>query len=98
MRILTFLFLGITVTANGQKSSAFQLEEIMKGDGFIGHSPENIRWSFDGQTILFDWNPSNTFGNTPYIYNLSDGTSKTLPVNTITVSARSEEHTSELQS
>ncbi|ASS48504.1 MAG: hypothetical protein A3D31_07900 [Candidatus Fluviicola riflensis] len=87
MRILTFLFLGITVTANGQKSSAFQLEEIMKGDGFIGHSPENIRWSFDGQTILFDWNPSNTFGNTPYIYNLSDGTSKTLPVNTITVSA-----------
>ena len=87
MRYLTSVFCALALTCNGQNSSTFQLEEIMKGDDFIGHSPENVRWSFDGQSILFDWNPANNFGNTPYIYNLSDGTSKTLPLNTVTVSA-----------
>lgn len=87
MRYLTSVICILALTCNGQTSSTFQLEEIMKGDDFIGHSPENVRWSFDGQSILFDWNPVNTFGNTPYIYKLSDGTTKTLPVNTVTVSA-----------
>jgi len=87
MRVLTALFLGITLAGNSQTSSTFQLEEIMKGDDFIGHSPENIRWSFDGQSVFFDWNPTNTFGNAPYVYRLSDTEPKTLPLQTISVAA-----------
>ena len=87
MRVLTFLFLGITLAGNSQTSSTFQLEEIMKGDDFIGHSPENIRWSFDGQSVFFDWNPTNTFGNAPYVYRLTDKEPKTLPLQTVSVTA-----------
>lgn len=87
MRILALFFLGITATGNCQTPSPFQLEEIMKGDDFIGHSPENVRWSFDGKAVLFDWNPTNAFGNTAYSYNPEDGTPKALAPNTITVSA-----------
>ncbi len=86
MRILAFLFLGITVTGNGQ-TSPFQLEEIMKGDDFIGHSPENIRWSLGGQHILFDWNPTNTFGNSPFAYSLADGLTQRLSPDFISASA-----------
>jgi hypothetical protein len=28
----------------------------MKGNAFIGVSPENERWSLDGQKCVFDWN------------------------------------------
>jgi hypothetical protein len=31
----------------------------MKGNAFIGVSPENERWSLDGQKVYFDWNPMN---------------------------------------
>ena len=34
------------------------LNQIMQGDDFIGHSPTNARWSTDGNTIFFEWNPN----------------------------------------
>ena len=34
------------------------LEEIMKGNDFIGWQPENPRWSLDGQKVFFEWNPN----------------------------------------
>lgn len=34
------------------------LENIMQGDDFIGHSPTNARWSVDGATVFFNWNPN----------------------------------------
>ncbi len=43
----------------------------MKGDGFIGHQPENPFWSVDGKTIYFDWNPKNEVGNSKYYWNAS---------------------------
>jgi dipeptidyl aminopeptidase/acylaminoacyl peptidase len=43
-----------------------QLEEIMKGNEFIGHQPSNQRWSVDGKTIYFDWNPNNEIGDKTY--------------------------------
>ncbi len=48
-----------------------QLEQIMKGDEFIGHQPENHRWSIDGSTVYFDWNPKNEFANSTYYWNSS---------------------------
>ena len=49
-------------------ASVLQLEEIMKGNEFIGHQPENVRWSIDGSKIYFDWNPKNEQGNSIYEY------------------------------
>lgn len=58
-----FLFSGISIA-----QSSLELSEIMKGDDFIGHQPENINWSNDEQFILFDWNPNNEPGNLRYAY------------------------------
>ena len=55
-------------------SQALQLEDIMKGNEFIGHQPENHRWSVDGKTMLFDWNPKNEIGNSTYFWNTNSGT------------------------
>jgi dipeptidyl aminopeptidase/acylaminoacyl peptidase len=48
-----------------------ELEEIMKGYDFIGHVPENVRWSMTGRNILFEWNPTKQPGNITYAYNLN---------------------------
>ncbi|UPQ80569.1 prolyl oligopeptidase family serine peptidase [Flavobacterium azooxidireducens] len=49
-------------------SQILSLPEIMKGDEFIGHQPENHRWSIDGSTLYFDWNPKNEKGNSTYFW------------------------------
>src|SRR5690606_24419924 len=49
-------------------SQTLSLSEIMKGDEFIGHQPENHRWSLDGSTVYFDWNPKNEKGNSTYFW------------------------------
>ena len=52
-------------------SQNLQLEQIMKGDEFIGNQPQNHRWSMDGSTVYFDWNPKNELGNSTYYWNSS---------------------------
>lgn len=46
----------------------FDLQTIMKGNEFIGHQPENPRWSWDSKTLFFDWNPTNNPGNSIYFW------------------------------
>ena len=50
--------------------SPLKLNEIMKGNEFIGHQPDHIRWTIDGKSILFEWNPNNEDGNSSYIYSI----------------------------
>lgn len=38
--------------------SALTIEQIMKGEEFVGFLPENPFWSEDGKTIYFSWNPN----------------------------------------
>ncbi len=52
--------------------SALSLDEIMKGNEFIGHQPENIHWSLDGSKILFDWNNANEVDTRPWNYLLKE--------------------------
>ena len=59
---LFFIFSSLVFSQN------LQLEEIMKGNEFIGHQPSNQRWSVDGKTIYFDWNPNNDLGDTTYFW------------------------------
>jgi dipeptidyl aminopeptidase/acylaminoacyl peptidase len=50
------------------QAQSLKLEEIMKGNDFIGNLPENERWSLDGSTIYFDWNPTKEWGNLTYYW------------------------------
>ena len=49
-------------------AQTLSLDQIMKGDGFVGNQPENHRWSIDGNTLYFDWNPKNKIGNSTYYW------------------------------
>lgn len=73
MKIILSLFLLISYSVLAQTGSIspLQLSEIMKGNEFMGQLPENIRWSIDGQHIIFDWNPNNEKGNSTYLYSLT---------------------------
>ena len=50
------------------QAQSLKLEDIMKGDEFVGFQPENPRWSVDGQKIYFDWNPKNELGSSTYYW------------------------------
>lgn len=67
MRIKSiFLFLVLsTISLTAQN---LKLEEIMKGDAFIGPQPEKHHWSVDGQKVYFEWNPKNEPGTSVYYW------------------------------
>lgn len=66
--VLSLLFISLSINCIYAQSN-LQLSEIMKGNEFIGHQPENVDWSNDEQFILFDWNPNNEPGDSRYAYN-----------------------------
>ena len=72
--LITIILLVFAISASAQlkNESALSLPDVMKGNEFIGHQPEYVRWSFDGKTILFEWNPNNDPGNKTFGYSLSD--------------------------
>ncbi|MDX6183680.1 prolyl oligopeptidase family serine peptidase [Flavobacterium sp. Fl-77] len=61
--ILSFLFFSITGISQNLK-----LEEIMKGESFIGNQPTYGRWSLDGKKVYFEWNPKDELGNSTYYW------------------------------
>ncbi|MFE3872635.1 prolyl oligopeptidase family serine peptidase [Flavobacterium sp. ZS1P70] len=56
------------------QSQNLKLEEIMKGDAFIGVQPVNGRWSLDGKKVYFEWNPNSEIGLSTYFW--KNGSSK----------------------
>ena len=64
-KIILSFFVLFSVAAQSQ---TLKMEEIMKGNSFIGVQPENERWSLDGQKVYFDWNPTNELGNSTYFW------------------------------
>jgi dipeptidyl aminopeptidase/acylaminoacyl peptidase len=77
---LTFLISG-TLAQKVSNASVLRLEDIMKGNEFIGFQPENVRWSIDGSKIYFDWNPKNEPENTTYEFQPTLKGSKPIPAN-----------------
>ncbi|MEL1255261.1 prolyl oligopeptidase family serine peptidase [Flavobacterium sp. DGU38] len=61
--ILTFSFFAFI--GNCQK---LKLEEIMKGESFVGNQPTNGRWSLDGKKVYFEWNPKDELGTSTYFW------------------------------
>tara|TARA_B110000503_G_scaffold78461_1_gene120568 strand:+ start:5889 stop:8234 length:2346 start_codon:yes stop_codon:yes gene_type:complete len=66
-----YFLLLFTLIGHNAVAQSLQLEDIMKGDNFIGNQPENQHWSIDGSTIYFDWNPNNEIKNSTYYWNNS---------------------------
>ncbi len=84
MKFLLAFFIAASFQIAAQQTeniSKLKLEEIMAGNEFIGQQPDNIRWSLDGESILFDWNKYNQPGNSTYGYSL-----KTKQVDSLTPS------------
>jgi dipeptidyl aminopeptidase/acylaminoacyl peptidase len=67
-----FLCFGLSVAAQSvPNASSLVLKEIMKGNDFIGEQPDYFRWSVDGRTIYFEWNPTNEIGSSTYAYSVT---------------------------
>ncbi len=64
------------LTQDYPNTSELNLREIMQGHDFVGHLPENVRWSLTGEHILFDWNPEAAPGNDTYAYGLKTKTTE----------------------
>ncbi|MCG9793850.1 S9 family peptidase [Flavobacterium algicola] len=62
--VITLLLL-LSFSSLGQK---LQLEEIMKGNTFIGEQPFSGSWSLDNKKVFFEWNPNNDFGPSTYYW------------------------------
>ncbi|WP_413998157.1 prolyl oligopeptidase family serine peptidase [Flavobacterium sp. W1B] len=77
-KIFKLVFLFIAVAGQSQN---LKLEEIMKGDIFIGSQPSNERWSLDGKKIYFEWNPKNDLGESTYFWEKTMEKPKLAPVN-----------------
>lgn len=54
--ILLFLIVA-TSFSFAQNTSPLTIEQIMKGEDFVGYLPENITWSDDSKEVYFSWNP-----------------------------------------
>lgn len=67
MTLKTTVILGFLTTIFVQ-AQQLTLEEIMKGNDFIGWQPENPRWSVDGQKVFFEWNPNKEWGASTYFW------------------------------
>lgn len=59
MRAFFILFVFILSICKLHGQSSLRLEQIMKGDEFIGESPGMPSWLPDGSGIYFNWNPNN---------------------------------------
>jgi dipeptidyl aminopeptidase/acylaminoacyl peptidase len=58
MKLFTFLFLIFASTISiAQNQSQLSIDEIMKGEDFVGYLPTGVEWSDNSQEIYFSWNP-----------------------------------------
>lgn len=62
---ITALFLLFSFFSQSQ---TLKLEDIMKGDGYIGEQPFNGRWSLDNEKVFFEWNPKSDLGPSTYFW------------------------------
>lgn len=68
MRLFKVILLVFPLYLSVAQTSSLNLEEIMKGEEFVGFQPENPVWGFDNETVYFDWNPKNEPGKSTYYW------------------------------
>jgi len=55
--ILLFVLASSFSIAQVQNQSQLSIDQIMKGDDFVGYLPTSIEWADNSQDIYFNWNP-----------------------------------------
>ena len=63
---LLILLCSLSFIGFSQNQSSLSLTEIMKGNHFVGHLPQNIYWGENSQNIYFSWNPEDELLNSLY--------------------------------
>ncbi len=59
---------------HAQTRPPLKLEEIMQGNGYVGHQPGTPYWSDDSRSLYFMWNPENGPADSLYRYELRSKT------------------------
>ena len=67
---LLLALVSLTLTVFAQNNSSLSLSEIMKGNHFVGHLPQNIHWAENSQDIYFTWNPEDAILRSLYQTNI----------------------------
>lgn len=74
LNVIVCVFLISEVEAQSYRSqSELKLEDIMKGEEWMGSMPDDARWSPDGKLIYFSWNPQNELAKPDYEYYMETG-------------------------
>jgi dipeptidyl aminopeptidase/acylaminoacyl peptidase len=63
-----------------QRVDSLTVAGIMRDPAWIGHAPEDIRWSLDGKEIYFQWNPAPVPGDSLYVVSPNGGKPTPVPV------------------
>jgi dipeptidyl aminopeptidase/acylaminoacyl peptidase len=82
MKKLAFiLFTGLSTIVYSQSSlEKLTVEKIMRDPKWIGASPSNPFWSYDGSMLIFSWNPGKAFSDSLYYITTNDFTPKKLTI------------------
>ncbi len=75
---ILLMMLSFYAALFGQNKSVLKLEDIMKGQEFVGYWPEDVHWSYDSKLIYFRWNPEEELVSKWYAYSLENNTYKVL--------------------
>ncbi len=65
-KFLTLLVVLNVALLGNLQAQDLDLENIMTGYHWVGHSPNSVRWSVDGTSILFNWNPQDNESDSLY--------------------------------
>ncbi|WP_338732422.1 S9 family peptidase [Mangrovimonas cancribranchiae] len=75
MKYLLFLSLSFLLSFSGftqvKNTSTLAIDDIMKGEDFVGYLPTNISWSENSNDIYFSWNPDNDTIRSTYKVNVA---------------------------
>src|SRR6478609_5190432 len=72
--LLLVLFLIIVLPAKAQTLGELTVSKIMRDPKWIGVAPSGLRWSPDGKTLYFNWNPVNATSDSLYKITLTNRT------------------------
>ncbi|WP_207493924.1 prolyl oligopeptidase family serine peptidase [Aridibaculum aurantiacum] len=72
-KFLTVVLVAVHVTVFAQQGgNVLTVQKIMRDPKWIGTSPSNTRWSWDGKILFFNWNPEGNMSDSVYYVTLNN--------------------------
>ena len=78
LSLFLFVFASTFCFAQHQNQSQLTIDQIMKGEDFVGYLPDKIEWADNSQDIYFSWNPDNDTIRSTYEVNIKSKVIKKL--------------------